>query len=339
MISGSVVFYKIATTCLLIFVGIVVRRAGWLPEVAISVMSKHIVYVAMPAYVIYYMPSSISVETLHLYWYYPLVGIALLGSNDIFAYLCARFLAKPGQLATFRVLVGLPNWIFMALAVCEPIFREEGVRVILLFNLGVTFYVWSFGMTSFRVEGSVKDILRELFLNIQTITAFIGVAIALLFPWVSGMEKMTSDQLTALPWYLGLVTPVWESTYLLGLTALPLSIFQIGLRLGGPAKEGEGGDLVSIVTVSVLRLLVAPLLGLGLLVFLCRHGVAFNQAEFTTSAIVLAMPAAVACLSIVEVYGGAARLAAKSILWMSIASLATAPIITRMALYVYSAFV
>ncbi|MCD8138551.1 MAG: AEC family transporter [Planctomycetaceae bacterium] len=336
MISGSVVFYKIATTCLLIFAGFVARRIRVLPEIAIPVMSKHVLMVATPAYVIFYMPQSISVETLHLYWYYPVVGFVLIAINDLFAYGSARALAKPGELATFRALVGLPNWVFMALAVCEPIFKDDGVRVVLLFNLGITFYVWSFGMTSFRVGGGVVGMLKELFLNIQTISAGIGVALAFLCPWLNGMESLDSDTLASLPWYLGLATPVWESVYLLGCTALPLSIFQIGLLLGAPAKSAsEGGDPLSVFTVSVLRLLVAPLLTMAALLLICRLGVGFSQAEFTVAAIIMAMPAAVTVLVVAEVYGGAGRLAAKGILWNSVASLATAPIVTFVAQYIY----
>ncbi|MCD8348997.1 MAG: AEC family transporter [Planctomycetaceae bacterium] len=336
MISGSVVFYKIATTCLLIFAGFIARRIRILPEIAIPVLSKHVLMIATPAYVIFYMPQSISIETLHLYWYYPVVGFILIAINDLFAYGSARVLAKPGELATFRALVGLPNWVFMALAVCEPIFKDDGVRVVLLFNLGITFYVWSFGMTSFRSGGGVTGMLKELFLNAQTISALIGVVLALGCPWLRGMESLDSDALAALPWYLGLATPVWESVHLLGSTALPLSIFQIGLLLGAPARSAaEGGDPLSVFTVSVLRLLVAPLFALAALIVICRLGIGFSQAEFTVAAIVMAMPAAVAGLAVVEVYGGAGRLAAKGILWMSIASLATAPIVTHVAQYVY----
>lgn len=336
MISGSVVFYKIATTCLLIFAGIVVSRARLLPEAAISVISKHVLNIAMPAYLIYNMSYSISPDTLHLYWHYPVVGFLLLAVNDLFGYVSARALARPGERATFRILVGLPNWVFMALAVCEPLLGEDGVRVVMLFNLGITLYVWSFGMTSFRVGGTIGQALRELFLNAQTVSAVIGVALALACPWLRGMEALGAEELAALPWYLGIVTPFWETIYLLGGTALPLSIIQIGLLLGTPAgAKNEGGDAWSVFLVSFLRLLVAPMLALATLLLFCRLGVGLNAREFVAAVIIMAMPAAVACMSVVDVYGGAARLAARGILWMSAASLLTAPIVAMIAQYAY----
>lgn len=336
MVSSSVVFYKIATTCLLIFAGFVARRLRLLPESAISVISKHILFIATPAYVVFYMPASISLETLHLYWYYPAVGFLLIAANDLFAYGGARLLAKPGQLPTFRLLVAVPNWVFMALAVCEPIFREEGVRVVLLFNLGIIFYVWSFGMTSFRARGTFMETAREMFINIQTVSAAIGVVLAFACPWLRGMESLGPEQLAALPWHRGVFVPLWETVYLLGGTALPLSIFQLGLLLGTPPTSAdEGGDPVTLLAVSALRMLASPLLAMGIMLVLCRMGAGFTASEFVTGVVIFAMPAAVVCLVIVEVYGGTARLAAMGILWMSVASLFTTPLVTWMAQRAY----
>lgn len=336
MISGSVVFYKIATTCLLIFAGIAVRRARLLPEATIAVISKYLLLIAMPAYIVFYMPESISYDSLHLYWHYPAVGFVLIAVTDLFALGSARLLARPDQFATFRCLVGWPNWVFMALAVCEPLFGADGIRVVMLFNLGISLYVWSFGMTSFRVGGTVGQIVWKLFFNMQSGSLLVGLALALAFPWLRGLERLTPDQLAVLPWRLGVVVPVWETIFLIGRTALPLSIFQIGLQLGAlSSSRGEAGDPRSVILVSALRLLGAPVLTLAALFVVRRLGVPFDLPEFVTANLIYAMPTAVTCLAIVEVYGGAARLSAETILATSIASLATAPIVTWAAQQVY----
>ncbi|MCC8108164.1 MAG: AEC family transporter [Planctomycetes bacterium] len=134
MVSGIVVFYKIATTCLLILVGYIVRRMKLLPENSVSVVSAYLLYVGLPTYMMYYTPASITLETLGTYWYYPVIGAALLFVCDMFGWLTSRLWAGPGEGPTFRLLVALPNWVFMAMAVVEPIFREEGVRVVLLYK-------------------------------------------------------------------------------------------------------------------------------------------------------------------------------------------------------------
>lgn len=338
MISGSVVFYKIASTCLIIFVGFLARRMKLLPENSLSVMSRYTMNIALPAYIVFYMPSTISTETLATHWFFPILGALLVFVSDMFGYGCAKLWSREGGVGTFRMLVGFPNWVFMALAVCEPIFGDDGVRVVLLYNVGIMIYLWSFGMTSFRSGVGFWGVAKHLVLNIQMISNFVGIIIALCFPVFRGMEKLGSAELADLPVYLGILTPVWETVYLLGLTALPLSIFQIGVLLGAPTvatdeeKRRENRDLV---VVSVLRLLVAPLISIGVLVVVVKLGFFLTFNEFVISAIVMAMPAAVLCITATETYGGCSLLAARGILWTTIASLGTAPILTWVAQVVH----
>lgn len=340
MISGSVVFYKIATTCLLILVGYVMRRLRLLPDIAVNVVSKYLLYLGLPCYVIYYMPTSVDAKTLAANWYFPLIGALLVCVADLFGYVAARLWARPGERATFRILVGLPNWMFMALAVCEPLFREDGVRVLLLFNIGITFYLWTFGMTSFRSGATLGGMAKQLFLNPQNVAMAIGLALALAMPFLRGMEKLSSEELARLPLFMGILSPFWETVYLLGSTALPLSIFQIGLLLGSPVESGltPSTGPRSLVLTCVLRLVAVPVLSMAVLCLLARCGLRLSFAEFMVSVIVMAMPPAVMITAVVDVYGGVGRLAARGILWGTIASLATAPAITWLAQKTYALF-
>ena len=338
MVSSAVVFYKIATTCLLILVGYIGRRMKLLPEISVNVISKYMYYIALPSYFIFYLPSSISLETIGDYWFFPLLGFLLVMISDLFAYVTARLWAGKGELATFRILVGVPNWIFMGLAVCEPLFPQDGVRVILLHNAGILFYIWTFGMTSFRPGVGWREVLKQLFVNTQTIALFIGLFFSICFPGLRGMEKLTSAELASLPFYIGIVTPFWEGLSLLAYTALPLSIVQIGLLLGSPKPDDHPHsptETRSLVLSTLLRILATPVLLIGVLLGLCWLGMPLTGPEFVISVIMMAMPAAVLCLMVAEVHGGAVRLAAKGILWGSVASLFTTPLITWLAQVAY----
>lgn len=339
MISGSVVFYKIATTCLLILVGYIGRRMKLLPEISVNVISKYMYFVALPSYFIFYLPTSISLETMKIYWYFPLLGFFLMFVSDIFGYITARWWAGSGELATFRILVGVPNWIFMGLAVCEPLFPSDGLRVILLHNVGVLFYLWTFGMTSFRPGVGWREVLKQLFVNTQTVALFIGLFLSFCFPGLKGMEKLSSAELAALPFYVGIITPFWEGLSLLAATALPLSIVQIGLLLGTPRSDSHAvapTENRSLAVTTLLRLLVAPLLIIFVLLVCCWCGVPLTGPEFVISTIMMAMPAAVLCLMVAEVNGGAVHLAAKGLLWGSVASLFTTPLIAWLAQVAYA---
>ena len=336
MISGSVVFYKIATTCLLIFVGYMARRMKLLPENSVLVISRYIVYLALPCYFMHYMPLSVSPESIGGDWRFILLGAGLVAGSDLFGWLAARRLARPGELASFRMLVAMPNWIFMAMAVCEPLFPTDGPRVVLLYNIGVIMYFWSFGMTSFRSGGSWRTTLKSLFLNLQVLANLLAIGLAMAFPVLRSLNGIESDALAALPWRLGMTAAVWETVSLIAGTALPLSILQTGLMLGGPEKEGDlraradGGNR-HLLLIIALRLLAAPILSVFQLLIIVWLGFSLTRNEFVISAIVMAMPTAVLCLSVAETHGGAARLCARVILWSSLASLLTAPIVTRLA--------
>ncbi|MCC8165661.1 MAG: AEC family transporter [Planctomycetes bacterium] len=182
--------------------------------------------------------------------------------------------------------------------------------------------------------------LRNVLLNPQTVALMIGFVLALAAPFLVGMEKMGSEELQALPLYIGILSPAWETIYLLGLTTLPISIFQIGLLLGAPRQSIDvGGEspvrVGQLVLLGFLRLIAAPVLCMGILLLLMWFGLPLSLSDFVVSTIVIAMPPAVACLAIVEVYGGRVRLTANAILWQTVAALGTAPLITYVAQVVY----
>lgn len=341
MFSGSVVFYKIATTCLLIFVGYIARRMQLVPENSLSVFSKFVVNFALPCYIIFHMPATISPSTLSTYWFYPLIGIALMAGSDLFGYVAARLWAQKGELPTFRMLVGMPNWVFMALAVCEPLFGEVGVRVVLLYNVGIMLYIWSAGMTSFR-GGMGWNVAKSMFVNPQMIASVIGLTLALTIPGLGKLHAISTMELAAMPFAQGLFTTVWETVQLVAITALPLSIIQIGILLGAPlnlSPEEWRKDNRSLVVASALRLLASPTLSILTLVVMVRLGINYSYPEFMTSAIVMAMPAAVLCISVSDVYGGNTLLAARGILWTTILGLASAPVMTKAAEWAYGFFI
>ena len=338
-ISGSVVFYKIASVCLLIFVGFIARRMKLVPENSPAALSYIILDIATPCYILTYMPRTVSRESLATDWLFLVLAFLLVGFSDLIGLVSARFWAGPGERTTFRFLVAIPNWMFLAMAVCEPLFGHAGVRVVLLFNFSITVYIWTLGMTGFQ-RGTGASVWKQLFLNKQIVATVLAVAVSMAFPFAARAHEMTTRQLAELPLHLGLATVVWEAITLLGSTALPLSLFLIGLRLGGPAGAAAGGGKPgsrSLFAASLARLFVVPASCLAVQFAACRLGMRMTEAEFVAAAVIMSMPTAVLSLTVAEVYGGATLLAARGILWMTVASMATAPALTRLAQFVYGA--
>lgn len=336
MLSGSVIFYKIASMCLLIFVGFLARRMKLVPENSLTALSHYILSVATPAFILSNMPQTISLETVSSYWYFPALGAGLVAFCDLFAWASARLMVRPAERPTFRFLAAFPNWMFLAMAVIEPLFAADGVRVVLLFNVGITGYIWSFGLTGFK-EGFGWHMVKNIFLNLQVVATVAGVGLALAVPFLATAHGMPAAELARLPVHLGAVTTVWEAVTLIGSTALPLSIFQIGLRLAGTeggrtvAELTERADNRALVACSATRLILAPILVVFALVILARLGLPLTESEFLVSAIIFAMPTAVASLVVTDVYGGDTLLAARAVLWMTLASMGTVPLVGWLA--------
>lgn len=340
MLSSSVIFYKIASMCLLILIGYFVKRMKLLPENSLNVISHYTISIATPCLVMSYMPRCIDPDTIGQYWPYPVLGIGLVAFSDLIGLGTAKLFAPANEQATFRFLAAFPNWVFLALAVCEPLFGETGVRVVLLFNAGITVYLWSFGMTGFR-PGSGWKAAKSLVLNNQVIATVIGLILAVTIPSLANAHLLTAAELAVQPFWIGTAMSAWEAILLLGATALPLSIFQIGLRLAGSEKGGSVEELTekpnnrSLILCSAVRLLFTPILTVALLLVIIHLGFTMSHAEYLVAILICAMPTAATSLGVTDVYGGDSLLAARGVLWMTVASLATVPLVAWIANYVY----
>lgn len=338
MASGMTVFYSILSICLLIFVGFIARRMKLVPENSLSALSGFFLDVATPCYIATNMVRTVSRDTLGDSWRFVLLGFLLIALSDLIGLVSSRLWSPLAERPTFRYIIAVPNWLFLGMAVCEPLFGDAGARVVLLFNFSVTIYIWTLGMTGFR-GGLGGNAVKELVLNTQIIATLAGLALALAFPFLGAVRTLPAAEAAGLPLYLGLTASVWNTVEILGGTALPLSIFSIGLRLAAPqgavVREKRPGNRSLLVT-SAIRLLVAPAICLAVLLACFRLGFTMSQAEFVSAALIMSMPTAVASLAVAEVYGGSTLLAARAILWMTVASLFTVPAMTRLALFVHS---
>ncbi|MDR3211273.1 MAG: AEC family transporter [Planctomycetota bacterium] len=349
MPSEAVIFYKLVAMSLLIFVGFIARRMKLLPENSFTVLSHYILSIATPFYVMVYMSRTVSRDSILNYWHFPLLAFLLLALSDLISILAAYSLSRPATRPTYRFLAAIPNWMFFPLVICEPLFGMDGVRVVLLFNLGITLYVWSFGMTWFH-PGFGWGALRDLILNRQIIATALGILIALFIPQLRDLHNLGVAELTSLPLHLGLLASVWEAVTLVGGTCLSISIFQIGVRLAAndrnepaslpisrrlsPAsvranaklRKGEWAGYRQLVSASLVRLVVTPLLIILVLILLRRLGLNLTPSEYLVTLIVFSQSPAVAGLSVADVFGGDSLLAARAIVWMTLASLVTVPL-------------
>lgn len=338
MPADMAVFYKILETCLLIFIGLLVRRMHLLPENSLAVLGRYVLDVATPCLLATKLPSVVQADALARNWHLPILGLVLVAASDHLGGLCSRFGVPAGERITFRFVAAFGNWLYLALAVCEPVFGADGSRVVLLFNVGITLYVWSAGMLGFR-KGIQGGMLRRMFWNGQIVATAIGLMLAIFFPGVSGLANLSGAALETLPVSIALISVLWTALTAVASTTIPLSLVQIGVRLAERGESGAGPacSRLSLWYSGVLRLVAAPALGVAILMLGQVLGLGLSRNEFLIAAIIAAMPTSVASLQAAEVYGGSTMLAARSILWTTLASMATVPAVTALARLAFAA--
>jgi malate permease and related proteins len=229
--------------------------------------------------------------------------------------------AGPEQRKTLKFLVTIPNWVFLPLPIAEELYGTAGVRTVLLCNAGAQLVLWSFGV--WILHGSVRHSLRNLLTNTGLWATLLGIGMALLFP--AAREWETISALRASPG--GVLGGAFVQTLaMVGSLTVPLSLLTIGAQMGGLtiAVHRLPRPLWGVV---LARLILAPLLTLGLGFAAYKAGVQIPQTTRMVCYLIAAMPVAISCSVMTERYGGDGQLAAEGIFYSTLFSLLSVPAI------------
>ena len=321
------VFYKIVTVFFLILAGWLARRRGWLHESANAALSRIITSATFPALVLVHLSRSVDGESLRQDWLCPALGIVILGIGQIIGALAGRRLAAEDERPTFIFLVAIGNWIFLPLVILEALFPGgEGVRAILLFNIGCQIYLWTIGV--WTLQGRQAGRSGALgFLNGGFIATLLGIGLGLAAPGLRTVYPLTRWEGSA-PLLLG--GAIYDALNMLGSLTIPLSMLLSGAQLS--VQTAADTNRRTLLSVIVLRLAATPFACL-LLLRVLNHFLPLPPATYLAAAIVSAMPVAVSCTPLAERFGGRPALAAQSVFYSTLASLVTVPIFYAFAVW------
>ena len=319
MAEARVVLIKIAGMFLLILGGWVARRRGYLKEEASATLSRIVVDAAFPALVFTQLLRSVDASVLRQDWLLPLLPLPLV----LIAYLVGLgvtplFGAKSTR-NTVLFLITSPNWVFLPLPIAEALYGPEGVRIVLLCNVGAQLALWSLGV--WILHGKISQALRGLASNIGLWATVGGITLALAFP---GLRQL--GNLHTIPTSAGgmAATTVLDALGMLGSLTIPLSLLPIGTQLGAiPLSVRQLPT--SLWAVVLGRLLAAPLVTIGCGLLLARLGFQLPQVTRMVVVLVAAMPVALVCSVMAERYGGDTQLAAQGVFVSTLFSLLTVP--------------
>ena len=325
MADAQVVFLKIAVMASIMAVGWWASRRGILGADVARGLGILVVEAAFPALIFVQMLRTITPRELARGWWIPFFAItALLAAGLIGRAMTRLFRVSEMQERSFIFLAATPNWVFLPLPIAESLYGSDGVRFVLLFNLGAQVVLWTVAPALLRGTGGRSGGLRALLANRGVGATVAGVLTVLMWPGAAsaGLNLRAID---------GLVTPILNALMnaldMLGSLTIPLSLLVTGVQLASLNRSAP----ISRRTLSGVlfsRLVLAPVLVLvPLRLAAWASGWRITEAEYISAAIVLSMPTAISCPMFIERYGGSRELCAMSIFYSTLAALVTVPLV------------
>jgi len=315
------VLLKIAAMFLVICVGWVARRRGYLAAEFTGILSRLVVDVAFPALVFTQMLRTVDAPALREGWFCLLMGGVIILVAYLVGLPLVPVFAGKEQRNTFVFLVSISNWIFLPLPIAEALYGDAGVRVVLLSNVGAQLALWTFGV--WILHGEVRGALRNLLTNYGLWATAAGIVLAIVFPWARGLELIKPHEASAAQLAGGAVV---QALAMVGSLTVPMSLLAIGAQLSGlevpvhKLSRAMWGVLLG-------RLVIAPAVTILIVVALAKCGVTVPVVPRLVGYLIAAMPVAISCSVMAERFNGDAGLAAQGIFYSTFFSLLTVPVV------------
>lgn len=327
MDAALVVLQKTGVMFLLMVAGWWAFRRGWMGPDMLRGLGRFVVDLAFPALVFTQMLRTVSLPALRQGWWIPLAAVPVIAGSAWIGRLAGRAVgvSAPSR-RTFAFVVAIPNWVFLPLPIADALYGADGMRFVLLFNVGAQVMLWTEGVRMLRGGPVGREALRGLAGNPGVLATVGGIAVATLVPSSAGWGGQGAANLRSLP-----IDALIGALRMLGDLTIPLSLLATGAQLGArPAAGRAEGRVLAAVLVS--RLIVAPLACMAVFLAVARAvGWAVPEATFITATVVVAMPVAISCGMFVERFGGDPALSANAIFLTTLVSLLTVPVLVLLA--------
>ena len=292
---------------LVIGVGALIRRVGWLTTAADTSLLALVVNLLTPCLILDKVMGSSALERASTVLLAPAAGIVLVSVCILIALLVGRLfkVGAPPVQRSFALAAGLQNYGYFALPLALSLFGGEGnetVAVLFVHNLGVEVALWTLGIVV--LSGTPpRDALKRL-INAPSC----AIVVALILNSTVGRT--------------GVPAVLLKSVSLIGSAAIPVGLLLTGATMVDHARGVFGpGGLRTAVLGCILRLGVLPLV-YCLALWTLPASVEL-QRVFVLQA---AMPAAVSPIILSKHYGGDSLTALRVVFATSLVALLTIPI-------------
>ena len=240
----------------------------------------------------------------------PILGFITVVIGLALSYLALRFLKlQTNQQGTFALCVSLYNYGYFPIPLIMLFFDKSVLGMLFVFNVGLEFAVWTLGLMTLTGRSSLLTSLKQ---------ALTPPLIAVVFSFIVNL------------WTEGEPLPLGVSRviHMIGQATIPMALLLVGATIYDYAPTmRDSHPVVPVIVGVVLRLLVIPLIFLGMAVFL-----PMPRDLKTVLCIQAGMPSAVFPIILVKRYGGDPQLAIRIIVATSLLCLFTMPAWVSLAL-------
>jgi hypothetical protein len=167
---------------LMAIIGFISRKKGILRSQANQVITQLMLYITLPALILYSLNTTFSREILMEFAWLVSMSAFVLGISVLAGLLLRRRANLPSERkSVYESLIIFGNQGFIGFAISYILMGEQGIMYLTLFNICYLILLWSYGIFLFTKNDPVIQ-WKALFLNPGIISTFVGLAM-LFLPW------------------------------------------------------------------------------------------------------------------------------------------------------------
>ena len=301
----------VAPVFVLLAIGWLLRRVGWMEAAADASMLRFGVYVLYPCLIADTILGNSAVTNLRNVAFPAIVGGGTVLLGFAMSALAARLLrlGRPHPSRTFAFTTGLFNYGFIPIPLIQALFDRATMGVLFTYTLGVEFALWSVGIALLSGRSGVAGWTAAL--NAPVLSILISLALN----------------------FLGAPIPRFLQTAVhnLGDCAFPVQLVLTGASLADIVRRGwQRGLGCNVIAASAVRLVALPALMLGI-------AYAIHSTELQRVAVVqAAMPCAMLPVILARHYEADVDLAGWTVIVTTAIGLFTIPLWLRLGFWVVS---
>ena len=296
----SVVFVQVGTFFLVMVAGVLAGQFGVVDDHTNKRLSKLLIYVTMPSLIISsFQDMEFSPSDMGRLGQVLLISLVIYIVTMLLGTVLYRRV-EPRKRSILRFALVFNNVGYMGFPLLNGLYGPEAVFYASVYIIPFNIFLWTYGLMQFCRDKESSH-LKNAFVNPGMIAIFTG-----------GLLYLLSVSLPA---------PVLSAVDMLGDMTGPLGMLIIGVLLA----RSRFRDLFSgwvMYVASILRVLVLPLA-----VYAALYLLHIDKLLTTVIVILSAMPVAVNSAVFAELYDGDAHLASRTVVFSTLAAMATIPLL------------